>query len=85
MKVTSEANPARQLQRSETIHLVRRAMTSLRERQRTILVLAGFENHSYREIAARMGLTVLSVKSHALRARANLRTALARYVQAETP
>lgn len=78
-----EATPERQLERNEMIHQVRRAMDSLRERQRTILVLARFENHTYHEIAARLGLTVLSVKSHALRARAKLRTALAGYMQDE--
>lgn len=55
---------------------LRRAMDALPARQRLALVLAGFEDKSYEEIAAAMGVSVASVESLLFRARRNLAVAL---------
>jgi RNA polymerase sigma-70 factor (ECF subfamily) len=60
---------------------VQRAIAGLSDRQRMALLLAKFEQCSYDEIAAAMKLTVPAVKSLLFRARDQLRTALAPYLE----
>ena len=61
--------------------MVREAVAALNERQRMAVLLAKFEQCSYEEIAAAMGLSVPAVKSLLFRARDHLREAIAPYMQ----
>lgn len=76
----SGLQPARQLDRMEMSEIVKLALGTLSERQRTAVLLAKFENMSYQEIADTMGLTVPAIKSLLSRARNNLREALQPYL-----
>ena len=72
--------PARLADRRELREVVRRAVADLGERQRMAVLLAKFEQCSYEEIAAAMGLSVPAVKSLLFRARDQLRAALGPYL-----
>lgn len=72
--------PARQLDSSEVRQLVRDALDSLGDRQRTAVLLHKFEGMSYQDIGEVLGLGTVAVKSLLSRARGKLREALERYV-----
>jgi RNA polymerase sigma-70 factor (ECF subfamily) len=74
--------PARQLDKVETAEIVRLAIDQLSERQRLAVLLSKFENMSYADIAATMGMSVQAIKSLLSRARGNLKVFLEPYVQA---
>lgn len=78
---SSSLMPARVVEGNERAEMVRRAVETLGERQRMALILSRFENLSYAEIAETMGLTTKAVKSLLSRARANLKDALADYIE----
>jgi RNA polymerase sigma-70 factor (ECF subfamily) len=67
--------------RGELQQVVRQALAGLNDRQRMAVLLAKFEQCSYEEIAAAMGLSVPAVKSLLFRARDHLRDALASYLE----
>jgi len=73
--------PARMADRGELQQVVRQALAGLNDRQRIAVLLAKFEQCSYEEIAAAMGLSVPAVKSLLFRARDQLRDALASYLE----
>jgi len=75
----SGLRPARQADRGELQAIVQRAIAGLGDNQRMAVLLAKFEDCSYDEIAAAMGLTVPAVKSLLHRAREQLRAALEPY------
>ena len=75
----SGQRPARQADRGELQDVVQQAIAGLSDNQRMAVLLAKFEDCSYEEIAAAMGLTVPAVKSLLFRARDQLRTALEPY------
>ena len=77
--------PARRVDRTELQAIVQDALLTLNDRQRMAVLLAKFEQCSYEEIAAAMGLSVAAVKSLLFRARDELRTALADYMDEEAP
>jgi len=68
--------PARVLDRNESQMLVQAALESLNDRQKMAVLLHKFEQMSYVDIAATMGLTPQAVKSLLSRARENLRVYL---------
>jgi len=70
-------DPAQENSREEFTGLVARCMEKLEPRHREILTLRNVLNHSYEEIAQRLGLNVGTVKSRIARARQNLRAQLA--------
>lgn len=72
--------PTRLAEGKERGELVRMAVQSLGERQRTALMLSRFENMSYIEIAEAMEMTTPAVKSLLSRARVNLRVLLQPYI-----
>jgi RNA polymerase sigma-70 factor (ECF subfamily) len=72
--------PGRVADRGELQAVVQEAIGGLPERQRMAVLLAKFEHCSLDEIAAAMDLTVPAVKSLLFRARDQLRTALAAYI-----
>jgi RNA polymerase sigma-70 factor (ECF subfamily) len=75
----SGQRPARQADRGELQDIVQRAIAGLGDNQRMAVLLAKFEDCSYDEIAAAMGLSVPAVKSLLHRAREQLREALEPY------
>ena len=75
----SGQRPARQADRGELQDVVQQAIAGLNDNQRMAVLLAKFEECSYDEIAAAMGLTVPAVKSLLFRAREQLRQALEPY------
>ncbi|HOW84389.1 MAG TPA: RNA polymerase sigma factor [Candidatus Aminicenantes bacterium] len=72
-----EADPAAAWSLNETRAIVRKAVASLPEKQRTMLVLNKFEGRSYREIAEIMDVSLASVESCLHRAKLNLEAELA--------
>lgn len=72
--------PSRLADRTELQATVQRALLELNDRQRMAVLLAKFEQCSYEEIAAAMGITVAAVKSLLFRARDQLREVLQPYV-----
>jgi len=72
--------PARVADRKELMAVVQQALATLGDNQRMAVLLAKFEHCSQEEIAAAMGLSVPAVKSLLFRARDNLRTAIAPYL-----
>jgi RNA polymerase sigma-70 factor (ECF subfamily) len=70
-------DPAGEALRAETAAVVREAVAALDEDQRTAVLLSKYEGLSYRELADAMQRSVPAVKSLLVRARANLRQALA--------
>ncbi len=73
--------PTRQLDRAEMAEVVRLAIENLSERQRLAVLLSKFEEMSYADIAATMGMSPQAIKSLLSRARGNLRTILEPYLQ----
>jgi len=72
--------PGEALVRKETAERVREAVARLPEDQRLAVVLSKYEGLSYRELADAMDRSVPAVKSLLVRARENLRTDLADYL-----
>lgn len=72
--------PTRLIDSKETQDVVREALDSLNERQKTAVLLHKFEGMSYQDIGDIMDLNVVAVKSLLSRARGRLRDVLERYV-----
>lgn len=64
----SENDPAEQLERSQTMHLIGKALEKLPARQREAFVLRYWEELDVAETAAAMGCSEGSVKTHCSRA-----------------
>jgi RNA polymerase sigma-70 factor (family 1) len=67
-------------EQKQKVERIRKAVDELPERQRMALVLAQFEDRSYKEIAEIMKISVSSVESLIFRARTALRSKLAKVV-----
>ena len=70
-------NPASAWTMKETREFIRKAVLSLPEKQKAMLILNKFEGHSYQEIAEIMDVSVASVESCLHRAKRNLQKKLA--------
>ncbi|WP_274364524.1 RNA polymerase sigma factor [Paenibacillus thermotolerans] len=75
-----ETMPEQTVLRSEKVNMVREAINSLPEKQRSALILREYDGLDYQEIAGILGQTVSSVKSLLFRARASVKTQLESYV-----
>lgn len=75
----AEAAPENQLLRNEKVSMVREAINSLPEKQRSALILREYDGLDYQEIANILGQTVSSVKSLLFRARASVKIQLESY------
>lgn len=73
--------PTRQIDTAEMREVIRRAVSTLNDRQRMAVLLCKFESMSYEEIAQAMEMTPKAVKSLLARARSNLRDVLEPYLQ----
>ena len=78
--VSRSGNPTERLETGELAEAVRKAMESLPESQRTVVILRRYERLSYQEIAEVTGSTVPAVKSLLSRARQNLKSLLRKYL-----
>jgi RNA polymerase sigma factor (sigma-70 family) len=78
--VSIERLPEQELLRNEREVLVRQAINSLPEKQRSALILREYEQMDYNEIASILDLTVSSVKSLLFRARQSIRAELETYI-----
>jgi len=78
--VSFERLPEQQLLQTEREVLVRQAINSLPEKQRSALILREYEQLDYNEIAAILDLTVSSVKSLLFRARQSIKAELEAYM-----
>jgi RNA polymerase sigma-70 factor (ECF subfamily) len=72
--------PTRQIDSKETQDIVRNALDSLNERQKTAVLLHKFEGMSYQDIGEIMDLNIVAVKSLLSRARGNLKEVLERHL-----
>ena len=72
--------PTRMIDSRETQDVVREALDTLNERQKTAVLLHKFEGLSYQDIGDIMELNVVGVKSLLSRARGKLKEALARHL-----
>ena len=70
------SEPQKNLEKKERIRAVRRAIESLPDESRQIVILREYENLSYQEIADMMGLEVGTVKSRLKRAREKIKNFL---------
>ena len=70
-------DPASALTMNETRELIRKAVASLPEKQKAMLILHKFEGRSYQEIAEIMGVSLPAVESSLYRAKLNLQKKLA--------
>ena len=73
-----------ELEKSDTIDAVRRALSSLPDTQRAAITLSYYQHLSQKEGAAILGQSVKAYESLLSRARKNLRAALSPWVERET-
>jgi RNA polymerase sigma factor (sigma-70 family) len=76
-----EAMPEQTILRKEKVSMVREAINSLPEKQRSALILREYDQLDYQEIANILGQTVSSVKSLLFRARASVKLQLEPYLE----
>jgi RNA polymerase sigma-70 factor (ECF subfamily) len=74
-------DPEASVLRRERQELVQRAIQSLPETQRVVIILYDLQGLSYEEIAAALGATLGTVKSRLNRARLALKSKLARHLE----
>lgn len=79
-RASFETQPEQRALREEKVLMVREAINSLPEKQRSALILREYEQMDYQEIANILGQTVSSVKSLIFRARASVKLQLEPYV-----
>lgn len=77
---TIDKLPEQELLQTEREHMVRQAINSLPEKQRSALILREYEQLDYKEIAQILNSTVSSVKSLLFRARQSLKIELESYI-----
>jgi len=77
---SGDRNPYQVLEQAEREEVVKRALASLAQPYRTVVVLREIEGLAYEEIAQVLGLAEGTVKSRLLRGRELLRRKLASYV-----
>lgn len=76
---SSDTVPEQRLLQSERMTMVREAINSLPEKQRSALILREYDQLDYQEIASILGQTVSSVKSLLFRARSSVKVQLEPY------
>jgi RNA polymerase sigma factor (sigma-70 family) len=76
--------PEQNMLRNEKVSLVRDAINTLPDKQRSALILREYDQLEYQEIADRLGQTVSSVKSLLFRARASVKLQLESYIETDS-
>jgi RNA polymerase sigma factor (sigma-70 family) len=80
-QASADAMPEQTILRNEKVSMVRDAINSLPEKQRSALILREYDQLDYQEIANILGQTVSSVKSLLFRARASVKLQLEPYFE----
>ncbi|GAA0360512.1 RNA polymerase sigma factor [Bacillus horti] len=83
-KVSLEKLPEQEVLRFEREHMVREAINSLPEKQRSALILREYEQLDYKQIAQILEASVSSVKSLLFRGRLNIKSQLEPYFFEQT-
>ena len=78
--ISETVNPAQQLEVEELSQAISRALETLPEGQRTVILLRRYDELSYEEIAEVTGNTPAAVKSLLSRARQNLKSLLRKHL-----
>ncbi len=78
--ISETVNPAQQLEVEELSQAINRALETLPEGQRTVVLLRRYDELSYEEIAEVTGNTPAAVKSLLSRARQNLKSLLRKHL-----
>lgn len=78
-KVALDKLPEQEVLRFEREHMVRQAINSLPEKQRSALILREYEQLDYKQIALILNASVSSVKSLLFRGRLNIKSQLEPY------
>ena len=73
---TDEPSPEQVVDGRKRLNLMLAALDGLPSRARTIIILRRFENLTYGQIAARLGISVSAVEKHMVRSMSALRAAL---------
>ncbi len=81
---SSHYMPEQTVLRNEKVSMVREAINTLPEKQRSALILREYDQLDYLEIANILGQTVSSVKSLLFRARASVKVQLESYIEDHT-
>jgi RNA polymerase sigma factor (sigma-70 family) len=79
-QASTDGLPEHSLLRTEKVMMVREAINSLPENQRSALILREYDQMDYKEIADILGMTISSVKSLLFRARTSIRNKLEEYI-----
>jgi RNA polymerase sigma-70 factor (ECF subfamily) len=74
----NQSNPDKDMIRKEKATLIRQAINDLPDNQRMAVILGRFDDFSYAEIAATLGVSEKAVKSLLSRAKENLKRKLSR-------
>jgi RNA polymerase sigma-70 factor (ECF subfamily) len=81
LHASSENQPDKSLEQEELRMLVRNAVDSLPENQRTVILLNQYENFSYQDMARILDCSVSAIESRLFRAKESLRTKLSQYIK----
>ena len=81
LHASSENQPDKSLEQEELRMLVRNAVDSLPENQRTVILLNQYENFSYQDMAKILDCSVSAIESRLFRAKESLRTKLSQYIK----
>ena len=80
----TEEQPDKSLEREELKKLVKEAIDSLPENQRTVILLNQYEGFSYQDTAKILDCSVSAVESRLFRAKENLKKILAEHIKKDT-
>lgn len=81
LHASSENQPDKSLEQEELRMLVRNAVDSLPENQRTVILLNQYEGFSYQDTAKILDCSVSAIESRLFRAKESLRTKLSQYIK----
>ena len=76
-----ENQPDKTLERQELLRLVKEAIDSLPENQKTVIILKQYEEFSYQDIAKILDCSVSAVESRLFRAKESLKKKLAGHIK----
>jgi len=80
MTTRPRSNPSDHLEEKQLIEILHRQLLKLKNRDREIIILKDFEDHSYEEIARILRIELGTVKSRLSRARRNLKDLMKDYI-----
>ncbi len=81
--IDSTSNPQKDLEQAERVKILQKAIESLANNQKISFTLSKYEDLSYKQIAAVMGITIPAVESLLNRAKKNLQKKLFSYYKSQ--